>query len=99
MVRMRLLCAGVFVLSMGIVWGQTAPRMKDGKPDLSGVWTTDGKFSGDFTKALVPGDKIVMLPAAEKLMKQHTKKDDPVNRCLPMGVPRLSTYPEKIVQT
>ena len=100
MVRMRLLCVGVLVLStMGIAGAQTAPHMKDGKPDLSGVWTTDGKFSGDFTKALVPGDKIVMLPAAEKLMKQHTKKDDPVNRCLPMGVPRLSTYPEKIVQT
>jgi hypothetical protein len=100
MVRMRLLCVGALVLStMGIAGAQTAPRMKDGKPDLSGVWTTDGKFSGDFTKALVPGDKIVMLPAAEKAMKQHTKKDDPVNKCLPMGVPRLSIYPQKIVQT
>jgi hypothetical protein len=40
-----------------------------------------------------------MLPEAEKIMKSRAKKDDPVNRCLPMGVPRLSPFPEKIVQT
>jgi hypothetical protein len=79
--------------------GDPAPRAKDGKPDLSGVWSPDGKFAGDFSKALKPGEKISMLPAAEKTMKERKKKDDPVNRCLPMGVPRLSSYPEKIVQT
>ncbi len=76
-----------------------APRAKDGKPDLTGIWIPDGKFSGDFSKALRPGEKIVMLPSAEKIMKERKKKDDPVNRCLPMGVPRLSPFPEKIVQT
>ena len=75
-----------------------APRVKDGKPDLSGVWSPDGKFSGDFSKALKPGEKISMLPSAEALLKSRRAKDDPAAKCLPMGVPRLSQYPEKLVQ-
>jgi hypothetical protein len=74
------------------------PRAKDGKPDLSGVWGPDGRFSGDFSKALKPGEKISMLPSAEALLKTRKPKDDPAARCLPMGVPRLSPYPEKLVQ-
>jgi hypothetical protein len=68
---------------------QNAPRAKDGHPDLTGVWNPDGKFSGDFTKALKPGDKISMLPAAEAAMKEQKKKGDPASKCLPMGIPRL----------
>lgn len=79
--------------------GDAAPRTKTGKPDLSGIWSPDAKFTGDFSKALKPGEKISMLPAAEKTMKERKKKDDPFNHCLPMGVARLSTYPEKFVQT
>jgi hypothetical protein len=94
---MRLLWVGLLAVAMASAQG--VPRAKDGKPDLSGVWTPDGKFSGDFTKALKPGEKISMLPGAEKTMKERNKKDDPVNRCLPMGLARLSTYPQKIVQT
>jgi hypothetical protein len=36
-----------------------------------------------------------MLPGAEEIMKDRNKKDDPANRCLPVGVPRLSSFPEK----
>jgi hypothetical protein len=79
--------------------GGPAPRTKAGKPDFSGVWSPDGKFAGDFSKALMPGEKISMLPAGEKAMKERKRKDDPAGRCLPMGVPRLSAFPEKIVQT
>jgi len=74
------------------------PHAKDGKPDLSGVWNPDGRFSGDFSKALKPGEKISMLPSAEALLKTRKPKDDPAARCLPMGVPRLAPYPEKLVQ-
>jgi hypothetical protein len=74
------------------------PRAKDGKPDLSGVWNPDGRFSGDFSKALKPGEKMSMLPSAETLFKTRKAKDDPAAKCLPMGVPRLSPYPEKLVQ-
>jgi len=83
----------------GIAVGQSVPRAKDGHPDLTGVWNPDGKYSGDFSAALKPGDKISMLPGAEKIMKGRKKTDDPANKCLPMGVPRLSTYPQKFVQT
>jgi hypothetical protein len=75
-----------------------APRTQDGKPDLSGIWQSDGRFSGDFSKALKPGEKILMLSSAETVFKTRRPKDDPASRCLPMGVPRLSTYPEKLVQ-
>jgi hypothetical protein len=88
-----------FTLGLGLAQTSTAPHTKDGHPDLSGVWIPDGKFSGDFSKALLPGEKITMLPAAEKIFKETKRKDDPVNRCLPMGLPRLSTLPEKFVQT
>jgi len=77
---------------------QPTPRTKDGKPDLSGIWSPDGKFSSDFAKALKPGEKILMLPPAEKLMRARKPKDDPAASCLPMGVPRLAPYPEKFVQ-
>ena len=75
------------------------PRTKDGRPDLTGVWSPDGKFSGDFAKALKPGQSISLRPSALKQMKARKPKDDPAARCLPMGVPRLAPFPEKIVQT
>ena len=83
----------------GIGTAQNVPRAKDGHPDLTGVWGPDGKYSADFTKALKAGDSISMLPSAEKIMKAEKKSDDPASRCLPMGVARLSTYPQKFVQT
>jgi hypothetical protein len=89
----------LLVCTAGVSVCQSVPRAKDGHPDLTGVWAPDGKYSGDFTKALKPGEKISMLPSAEKAMKSHGKADDPANKCLPMGVPRLSPYPQKFVQT
>jgi hypothetical protein len=97
---MRLLPVGLLlVCTAGVLVCQSVPRAKDGHPDLTGAWAPDGKYSGDFTKALKPGEKISMLPSAEKAMKSHAKADDPANKCLPMGVPRLSPYPQKFVQT
>lgn len=94
---------GMFVLAASALAQSTpangpTPRTKDGKPDLSGVWNPDGRLAGDFAKALKPGEKIMMLPSAEALFKTRKPKDDPAGRCLPMGVPRLSTLPEKFVQ-
>jgi hypothetical protein len=83
----------------GIATAQSVPRAKDGHPDLTGVWNPDGKYSADFTKALKAGDTISMLPSAEKMMKAEKKSGDPASRCLPMGVARLSMYPQKFVQT
>jgi hypothetical protein len=63
-----------------------APRLPDGTPDLSGVWMGGGSNSGDITKGLKPGEEVVMLPWAEKLMKGRKSQDDPQANCLPFGV-------------
>ena len=46
----------------------------------------------------MPGEEIVLLPAAKALMKSRMAADDPEARCLPTGVPRIAPYPWRIVQ-
>jgi hypothetical protein len=75
-----------------------APRLPNGKPDLSGVWVGGGPV-GDIKEGLLPGEQIVLLPEAEKLMKGRLAADDPEARCLPTGVPRHAPYPWRILQT
>jgi hypothetical protein len=69
-----------------------APRLPDGKPDFSGVWLSNAPI-GDLTVGLPKGEKIPLLPAAEKLMQERQSKDDPEANCLPTGVPRVAPYP------
>ena len=76
-----------------------APRLADGKPDLSGVWNTDRNFIYDLSDALKPGEELPLQPWAAKLTREHMSKDDPEANCLPTGVPRLAPYPWNIVQT
>jgi hypothetical protein len=75
------------------------PHLADGTVDLSGVWMGSGSNSGDITKGLKPGEQVIMLPAAEALMKTRKSQDDPEANCLPTGVPRGAPYPWRIVQT
>jgi hypothetical protein len=83
------------------------PKAADGKPDLSGVWESGDQYFQDLAKDLKPGE-VVMLPwaktlQAEREMRDH--RDDPLNRCMPPGVPRINMttanapHPLKIVQT
>src|SRR5690348_11776361 len=65
-----------------------APRLADGKPDLSGVWSPDRKFIYDIADALIPGENLPLQPWAAKLTKERMSKDDPEANCLPTGVPR-----------
>jgi hypothetical protein len=74
------------------------PRLPDGTPDLSGVWVGAGPI-GNISMGLLPGEEIVMLPAAEALMKSRQAADDPEARCLPTGVPRIAPYPWRLVQS
>ena len=70
------------------------PRMPDGKPNLSGVWNSPNFGS--------TGGPLPLQPWAKKLAEDRVKGgslDDPEAKCLPSGVPRISPYPMKIVQT
>jgi hypothetical protein len=78
-----------------------APKYADGTPDLSGVWRGGGGSDADISspRGLKAGDKVIMLPWAEALMKTRLSKEDPEANCLPAGIPRGSPYPWRMVQT
>ena len=78
------------------------PRAADGKPDLSGNWQPNAIRQN--VDLIGSGVSVPLLPHAAAIYKQfkdHLGKDDPEARCLPPGVPRMSTtpYPWTIVQT
>ena len=85
-----------------------APKAYDGKPDLTGVWTTDPEYFFDLAHDLKPED-VTMLPWAKALQDEREANDhksDPLALCMPPGVPRINTsnsgealHPMKIVQT
>ncbi len=78
-----------------------APTTPEGKPDISGLWLSDGVYVGDIAKDLKP-DAVPYQPWAEQLYKQRRateSKDDPTGYCIPGGVPRSDVvpYPFKII--
>lgn len=74
-----------------------APRLADGTPDLSGLWSGGG--TGNMMRLLKPGDTIKMTPAAQKLFESRKSAEDPEANCLPAGVPRMPPYPWRVLQT
>jgi len=78
------------------------PRTADGKPDLSGNWQPNA--IGANVDMIRTGVEVPMLPAAKAIYdarKAALGREDPEARCLPPGVPRMSTtpYPWRIIQT
>ncbi len=71
-----------------------APHTKDGKVDLSGVWDPGFSFSNIGAVPLQPWAQAIFQQRRETLAK-----DDPEGHCLPAGVPRISPFPQKFVQT
>jgi hypothetical protein len=85
-----------------------APRTADGKVDLSGNWAPNAIRMNinlaDVGARGAPLQEPEMSPWALKVYQEHRatiSKDDPEARCLPPGVPRMSTtpYPWTIIQT
>ena len=81
-----------------------APKTKDGKPDLTGIWQPNGvKYLINIAADLKPAD-VPMQPWAADLYKQRVAtngKDDPDARCLPSSMPRKDgvSSPYKVLQT
>lgn len=78
-----------------------APHMKDGKVDFTGNWQPNA-IGQNINLASVGGEPE-MTEWAKKLYDDHKSnisKDDPEARCLPPGVPRMSTtpYPWSMIQ-
>ncbi|HUI80646.1 MAG TPA: hypothetical protein VLY24_22130 [Bryobacteraceae bacterium] len=79
-----------------------APRGRDGKPDLSGIWIVP---TGKYLENLgVDGAEISMSPWAAKLFatrQENFGKDRPSGRCLPHSVTDFDALfqPRKIIQT
>jgi hypothetical protein len=74
---------------IGAVGEGPVPRLQDGTPDFSGVWVGSGPI-GDISSGLMPGEELVLLPAAKELKESRMAADDPEARCLPTGVPRIA---------
>ena len=79
-----------------------APKNPEGKPDISGAWEPNAIRQN--VDMVATGIHPPFQPWAEKVYnerKANISKDDPEARCLPPGVPRMSTtpYPFRIMQT
>jgi len=77
------------------------PRLADGKPNLSGPWQPNAIREN--VNLVAAGIKIPFLPAAKAIYDSRIGvlgREDPEARCLPPGVPRLTTtpYPFRFLQ-
>jgi len=80
-----------------------APRLPDGKPDLSGIWNAPLGYLRNL--ALDLKEEVPFQPWAKALYDERAAglhwKDEPDANCLPQGVPKvlLAPAPWRIVQT
>lgn len=76
-----------------------APKMPDGKPDLSGLWSTeDNTYAVNLTSDLKPDE---IRPWAEEVYRQRVDaldRDTPATRCLPGGPTEILGGQYRIIQ-
>jgi hypothetical protein len=75
-----------------------APKMPDGKPDLSGVWTMP-PFNA---LPLIVAPPVDLLPWAEAVVRErliNQGRDVPSSRCLPSSEVLIGLLPVKYIQT
>lgn len=75
-----------------------APRMPDGKPDFSGVWT----IPATSVLPLIFSPPVDLLPWAEALVRERLMnqgRDVPSSRCLPSSDVLIGLTPVKYIQT
>jgi hypothetical protein len=77
------------------------PRLPDGSVDLSGLWVGGGPVQ-DIEKegGLTPGTlESLMTPEAKRIFASRKPEDNPHFACMPMGIPRATPYPFRMLQT
>src|SRR5688500_1285783 len=74
-----------------------APRLHDGKPDLSGPWVGGGS-NGNIGRDGGMKEELPLLPWAKALRDSRKEEDEPYLYCTPMGVPRANPYLWRVVQ-
>jgi hypothetical protein len=67
-------------------------------PDFSGIYQGGGSIN-DISEGLKPGESLPLRADARKRLEARRSQEDPQASCLPSGVPRISPYPWRIVQT
>ncbi len=82
------------LLSLALCVASIAQRA----PDFSGIYQGGGSIN-DISEGLKPGESLPLRPEARKILEARKSQDDPQASCLPSGVPRISPYPWRIVQT